>query len=98
MGHLTPQRDPQDERQVRVRLTPKGRSVRERALDYRNELVKKMGRGAADFQHLREELVKLRYNLSEVASARSYLGLAPQGKARSRKSDPCSGQWPQDRS
>jgi DNA-binding MarR family transcriptional regulator len=71
MGHLTRQRDPQDERQVRVRLTPKGRSVRERALDYRDELVKKMGLGAADFQHLREELVKLRDNLSEVASAKS---------------------------
>jgi DNA-binding MarR family transcriptional regulator len=30
MGHLTRQRDPEDERQVRVRLTPQGRSVRER--------------------------------------------------------------------
>ena len=27
MGHLTRQRDPEDERQVRVRLTPQGRSV-----------------------------------------------------------------------
>ena len=70
MGHLTRQRDPEDERQVRVRLTPQGRSVRERALAYRSELVEAMGLGAADFEHLREELVKLRTNLSEAASTK----------------------------
>jgi MarR family transcriptional regulator, organic hydroperoxide resistance regulator len=70
MGHLTRQRDPEDERQVRVRLTPQGRSVRERALAFRSRLVKAMGLGAADFQHLREELVKLRTNLSDVAHAK----------------------------
>jgi MarR family transcriptional regulator, organic hydroperoxide resistance regulator len=70
MGHLTRQRDPEDERQVRLRITPQGRSVRERALDYRSELVEAMGLGAADFQHLREDLVKLRTNLSEVAQAK----------------------------
>ena len=63
MGHLTRQRDPQDERQVRMRLTSQGRAVRERALDYRDQLVKALGLGAADFRHLREELVKLRDNL-----------------------------------
>ena len=70
MGHITRQRDPEDERQVRVRLTPQGRSVRERALEIRDELVKKMGLGAADFQHLREELVKLRDNLSDAERAK----------------------------
>jgi MarR family transcriptional regulator, organic hydroperoxide resistance regulator len=66
MGHLTRQRDPEDERQVRVRLTPQGRTVRERALAFRDKLSKAMGLGAADFQHLREELVKLRTNLSDA--------------------------------
>jgi DNA-binding MarR family transcriptional regulator len=70
MGHLTRQRDPQDERQVRLRLTPQGRSVRERALDYRSELVEAMGLNAADFQHLREDLVKLRTNLLGVANTK----------------------------
>jgi MarR family transcriptional regulator, organic hydroperoxide resistance regulator len=70
MGHLTRQRDPDDERQVRVRMTPQGRSVRERALAFRSELFKAMGLGAADFQHLREELVKLRANLSDAARAK----------------------------
>src|SRR5262249_34892232 len=50
MGHLTRQRDPQDERIVRVRITAEGRKVREKALDYREELVKKMGLSAADFK------------------------------------------------
>jgi MarR family transcriptional regulator, organic hydroperoxide resistance regulator len=70
MGHLTRQRDPEDERQVRVRLTPQGRSVRERALAYRSRLVEAMGLGAADFQHLREELVKLRDNLLKAERAK----------------------------
>jgi MarR family transcriptional regulator, organic hydroperoxide resistance regulator len=71
MGHLTRQRDPADERQVRVRITPQGRRVRERALAYRSQLVKAMGLSAVDFKHLREELVKLRTNLSDVAPAKS---------------------------
>jgi DNA-binding MarR family transcriptional regulator len=66
MGHLTRQRDPEDERQVRVRLTPQGRSVREQALAFRSDLVKAMGLSAVDFQHLREQLVKLRTNLSDA--------------------------------
>src|SRR6185295_14021441 len=56
MGHLTRQRNPEDERQVRVRLTPQGRKARERALAFRDELVKAMGLGPTEFTHLREEL------------------------------------------
>ena len=70
MGHITRQRNPEDEREVRVRLTPQGRSVRERALAFRDQLVKAMGLGAADFQHLREELVKLRDNLSDAGRSK----------------------------
>ena len=62
-GHLTRQRDPDDERQVRVRITPQGRSVREQALAFRGEQVEAMGLDAAEFQSLREQLVKLRTNL-----------------------------------
>ena len=67
MGHLTRQRDPQDERQVRLRLTSQGRSVREQAFAFRHDLVKAMGLSAADFQYLREQMVKLRANLSDAA-------------------------------
>src|SRR6202050_1064715 len=69
MGHLTRRRDPEDERQVRVRLTPQGRGVREKALAFRSGLAKAMGLSAADFQHLREQLVKLRANLSDTVHA-----------------------------
>ena len=69
MGHVTRQRDPEDERQVRVRLTPQGRRLRERAFAFRGDLAKAMGLSAADFQHLREQLVKLRANLSDGVRA-----------------------------
>src|ERR1700730_11327487 len=59
MGHLTRQRDPNDERVVRLRMTPKGRKVREKALDFREQLVKKMGLSPNEFRSLREDLVKL---------------------------------------
>jgi len=67
MGHLTRQRDPEDERQVRLRITPQGRSVREAALAFRGEQVDAMGLDAAQFAGLREQLVKLRTNLFTTA-------------------------------
>jgi DNA-binding MarR family transcriptional regulator len=70
MGHLTRQRDPEDERVVRVRMTPQGRSLRERAFAYRGQLAKALGLDAVDFQRLREELVKLRTNLSHEVGAK----------------------------
>ena len=70
MGNITRQRNPEDEREVRVRLTPQGRSVRERAFAFRDQLVKAMGLGAADFQHLRQELVKLRDKLSDAGGSK----------------------------
>jgi DNA-binding MarR family transcriptional regulator len=69
MGHLTRQRDPEDERQVRVRLTAQGRKVREGALPFRGGLVKALGLSPAEFQRLREELVKLRTNISNSVGA-----------------------------
>ena len=66
MGHLTRQRDPEDERQVRLRITPQGRSAREAALAFRGEQVEAMGLDGAEFQGLRERLVKLRTNLFEA--------------------------------
>lgn len=63
MGHLTRQRDPQDERQVRLRITPQGRNIREQALAFRGEQIEAMGLNAGEFKSLREQLLKLRANL-----------------------------------
>ncbi len=70
MGHLTRQRDPDDERQVRVRLTLQGRSVRERASTFRSDLVEAIGLNPAEFRQLREDMVKLRANISGAVRAR----------------------------
>jgi DNA-binding MarR family transcriptional regulator len=66
MGHLTRQRNPEDEREVRLRLTPQGRSAREKVALARSELLNATGLGASDFRRLREEMVKLRANLSDA--------------------------------
>jgi len=71
MGYLTRQRDPEDERQVRLRITPQGRSVREQALAFRGEQVEAMGLDAAQFAGLREQLVKLRTNLFTTTLSKS---------------------------
>jgi DNA-binding MarR family transcriptional regulator len=63
MGHVTRQRDPADERQVRLGITPQGRNIREQALAFRDEQVEAMGLDAAEFAGLREQLVRLRSNL-----------------------------------
>ena len=70
MGHLTRQRDPEDERQVRVRLTPQGRSLREQAFAYRGGMIEAMGLSAAEYWQLREQMAKLRANLSGAAHAK----------------------------
>jgi hypothetical protein len=51
-------------------MTPQGRSLRERAFAYRGQLAKALGLNAVDFQRLREELVKLRTNLSHGVGAK----------------------------
>ena len=71
MGHLTRQRDPEDERQVRVRLTPQGRSVREKGIMSRSSLLNSTNFSPAEYEQLREQMVKLRAYLSD-AWARSH--------------------------
>jgi hypothetical protein len=44
--------------------------LHEKALAFRNELTEAMGLGPADFQNLREDLVKLRANLLDVTFAK----------------------------
>jgi DNA-binding MarR family transcriptional regulator len=69
-GYLTRQRDPEDERQVRIRLTQRGRSVREEGITFRGGMLKATGLTSAGLRQLREEMVKLRENLADAARAR----------------------------
>ena len=70
MGHLTRQRDPEDERQVRVRLTPQGRSVREKGIMSRSSLLNSTNFSPAEYEQLREQMVRLRAYLSDAMRAK----------------------------
>jgi DNA-binding MarR family transcriptional regulator len=63
-GIVRRQRDPQDERQVRIILTPKGRSLKEQAAKARHNVVCASGRSAQEIQALRDELIRLRDSLN----------------------------------
>jgi DNA-binding MarR family transcriptional regulator len=69
MGYLTRQRDPEDERQVRIRLTRQGRSVREKGLAFRGGLFKATGLAPSAYRQLQAEMVRLREHLSEPPRA-----------------------------
>ncbi|MCW2242444.1 MarR family winged helix-turn-helix transcriptional regulator [Azospirillum canadense] len=65
LGYLTRQRDPADERHVRVRLTDAGRRLREKGLNM--TLVKQTGLPAEEFAKLQKAVSDLRDNLIESA-------------------------------
>jgi MarR family transcriptional regulator, organic hydroperoxide resistance regulator len=62
-GYLDRQRDPRDERQVRIRLTRRGRTAREKSFAFLDRLVTASTLAPAAYQELVEGVVKLRQNL-----------------------------------
>ena len=71
MGHVTRQRDPEDERQVRVGLTPQGRNVRERGMMSRSSLLNSTNFSPTEYEQLREQMVKLRVYLSDAVGGKA---------------------------
>lgn len=59
-GHLRRDRDPDDERVVRVYLTEPGRALHERALHLPGCIVEASGRSADDLRALKLEIERLR--------------------------------------
>jgi MarR family transcriptional regulator, organic hydroperoxide resistance regulator len=66
-GYLTRQRDSLDERQVRIRLTRRGRSAREKSVGFLDGLVGSSRLEPATYVQLREDLKKLRDTLLKAA-------------------------------
>jgi MarR family transcriptional regulator, organic hydroperoxide resistance regulator len=66
-GYLTRQRDSLDERQVRIRLTRRGRSAREKSVGFLDGLVGSSRLEPAAYVQLREDLKKLRDTLLKAA-------------------------------
>lgn len=69
MGYLHRQRDPADERQVRVSLTKAGRRLREKALDLKS-LLGDTGLTPEDFAKIQKAIVTLRDSLLKSVKER----------------------------
>jgi len=67
MGYVIRTRDPEDERSVRVRLTDAGCDLRERALGFRDGLVKASGLTPEEFGALQKAVARLRDNLQAAS-------------------------------
>lgn len=66
-GYVTRQRDPQDERQVRINLTTKGQAIFEKAFCGRESIIKATGFEPEEFVRLQRDLVRLRNNLLKAS-------------------------------
>lgn len=60
LGHVTRERDPADERQVRVRLTASGRALREKAREIPDCILAASGLQPEQLRRLRDDLTALR--------------------------------------
>lgn len=66
-GLVTRRRDREDERQVRVRLTPQGRGLFEQAFGGREAVIEATGLDPEDFLALQRNLITLRDNLLKAS-------------------------------
>ncbi len=67
LGHVTRRRDPADERVVRVRLTPQGRALQEKARHIPGCILAATGLKLEDVVRLQREVTALRATLEKAA-------------------------------
>jgi DNA-binding MarR family transcriptional regulator len=70
MGYVERRRDPADERQVRITLTPAGRKVQQQVASSAAGLVEATGLGD-DFRNVQRTVARLRDNLLDSTGSRS---------------------------
>jgi DNA-binding MarR family transcriptional regulator len=69
LGRISRQRDPQDERQVRVRLTSAGKALRRKAQSVPNCIVEASGLSLEDLRRLQRDITTLRSSLEQYATS-----------------------------
>jgi DNA-binding MarR family transcriptional regulator len=69
MGYVSRERDPADERQVRVRLTADGRAIREKGVCGLDPIADATGLAPQEFARIQKELCALRDNLLKASKA-----------------------------
>lgn len=68
-GLVKRERNPADERQVLIRLTPEGRDMQQQTADFLQQLVEATGMSVEEIGELRRNIVTLRDNLNRMAGA-----------------------------
>jgi DNA-binding MarR family transcriptional regulator len=66
LGYVSRQRGTEDERQVRIRLTARGRALREKGMGFRAGLLGASGLSREESRRLREDMVRLREHVTEA--------------------------------
>ncbi|WP_029012394.1 MarR family winged helix-turn-helix transcriptional regulator [Niveispirillum irakense] len=66
-GLVKRERNPADERQVLIRLTPEGRDMQQQTADFLQQLVEATGMSVEEIGELRRNIVTLRDNLNRMA-------------------------------
>jgi DNA-binding MarR family transcriptional regulator len=69
LGMISRRRDPEDERQVRVRLTAEGKALQLRASSLPSCIQEASGLSETDLNRLKEDIVRLRESLDRYAAS-----------------------------
>jgi DNA-binding MarR family transcriptional regulator len=77
LGMVSRRRDPQDERQVRVRLTAQGKALQRRASGLPSCIQEASGLSEADLKRLQADIVRLRESLDSYAATHASLADRP---------------------